>query len=60
MTEPNNASPLNSDAAALWDTPDGKMPHRPYVVFTLTMHLAILAFRAQLMKLYRPPSDTSA
>ncbi|KIM87641.1 hypothetical protein PILCRDRAFT_815217 [Piloderma croceum F 1598] len=40
LGEPNNASPLNSDAAALWDTPD--------------------AFRAQLMKLYRPPSDTSA
>ena len=25
LPEPNNASPLNSEAAALWDTPEGKM-----------------------------------
>ncbi|KZP29886.1 hypothetical protein FIBSPDRAFT_815523 [Athelia psychrophila] len=40
LGEPNNASPLNSDAAGLWDTPE--------------------AFKAQLMKYYRPISDASA
>jgi ubiquitin-conjugating enzyme E2 C len=39
LGEPNNASPLNNDAAALWDTPE--------------------AFKVQLMKHYRLPSDTS-
>jgi ubiquitin-conjugating enzyme E2 C len=36
LGEPNNASPLNPEAATLWNTP---------------------AFKTQLMKHYRPPTD---
>jgi hypothetical protein len=36
-TEPNNASPLNADAAELWDKPDGKLAllHFPTPFLTL-------------------------
>ncbi|KAF9475673.1 hypothetical protein BDN70DRAFT_883442 [Pholiota conissans] len=39
LGEPNNASPLNPDAAGLWNNPS--------------------AFKAQLMKHYRPVTDSS-
>ncbi|KAF8163075.1 ubiquitin-conjugating enzyme/RWD-like protein [Crassisporium funariophilum] len=39
LGEPNNASPLNPDAAGLWSSPS--------------------AFKSQLMKHYRPVSDSS-
>ena len=58
--EPNNASPLNSDAATLWDTPEGKTLHLPYLIPILTLQCTTAAFKVQLMKHYRLPSDTSA
>ena len=53
-TEPNNASPLNPDAAALWNKPDG--------MFFSSLRLEavayiVVAYKVQLLKHYRNNSS---
>ncbi|KAJ7043287.1 ubiquitin-conjugating enzyme/RWD-like protein [Mycena alexandri] len=55
LGEPNNASPLNTDAAAVWDTPDSLC-----LIKLLSDKLTVTTvFRTQLMKHYRPVKDAA-
>ncbi|KAH7889961.1 ubiquitin-conjugating enzyme/RWD-like protein [Phlebopus sp. FC_14] len=56
LGEPNNASPLNPDAAGLWNNPEGEYL-RAETIGVLT---SSTAFKAQLMKHYRPLENSSA
>lgn len=55
VLEPNNASPLNPDAASLWNNPDGGFS--PVRIAILLM--VSVAFKTQLMKHYRPLENSA-
>ncbi|PSR88850.1 hypothetical protein PHLCEN_2v4999 [Hermanssonia centrifuga] len=56
INEPNNASPLNPDAANIWDKPEG-----PFTALSLVRIIMIYVenaeFKIQMMKHYRPIPD---